>query len=91
VSVWDDIERMTAQHAVDLEATRRAVQARSGGAVRCRHGLWWCSWRPTRGDRTTKRVSGRTPAELLQRLDALVRDWPGIARPRKSEGSADAA
>lgn len=82
MSVWADIDRKLAAHQAELETTRAALQERRGGALRVQHGFWWCTWRPTRGGRLVQRVSGRTGAELLERLDALIAGWPRRRAPR---------
>lgn len=72
MTVWSDIDALRARHEVELEQAREALNVRRGGALKVQHGLWWCSWRPTRGDRTTRRVSAPTARELIARLDALI-------------------
>lgn len=82
MSVWSEIDQLHEEHGVEVERTRAALKVRRGGALKVQHGLWWCSWRPTRGDRRTQRVSARTAAELLARLDALITGWPRRRAPR---------
>jgi hypothetical protein len=87
VSVWAEIDRLKAKHEAELEETRAALGERRGGALRIQHGLWCCSWRPTRGDRHVQHVRARTSAELLERLDQLIAGWPRKRRGREAAAS----
>lgn len=85
MSVWDDIDARLVQHREELAQTNAALAEFRGGALRVDDfGRWWCSWRPTRGNRVTRRISARSAPELLERLRELIAGWPR-KRARRAE------
>jgi len=89
MSVWTDIDEKQTEYLAEVERIRGSLYKRGARLLLPvdEYGRWWCSWRPTRGDRHAKRVSALNPTELLARLGALVDEWPRKRAPRAKKAS----